>query len=49
MTKGTHPLPKKGTHPLPPSLKQGGGMSTCFPSEHSPSLFQGGAGVGTSR
>jgi len=36
----------KGTHPHP-SLKQGGGMSTCFPSEHSPSLVEGGVGVGT--
>jgi len=36
-----------GTHPLAPSLKQGGGMCTCFPSKRSPSLFQGGVGVGT--
>ena len=37
----------KGTHPLAPSLKKGGGMSTGFPSETNPSLFQGGEGVGT--
>ncbi|MCX6224791.1 MAG: PA14 domain-containing protein, partial [Bacteroidia bacterium] len=37
----------KGTHPLAPSLKKGGGMSSGFPSERSPSLFQGGVGVGT--
>jgi hypothetical protein len=36
-----------GTHPLAPSLKKGGGMSSKFPSERSPSLFQGGVGVGT--
>ena len=30
-----------GTLPLAPSLKKGGGMSPDFPSERSPSLFQG--------
>ena len=35
------------THPLTPSLKKGGGMSNKFPTERSPSLFQGGVGVGT--
>jgi len=35
------------TYPLTPSLKKGGGMSTKFPSEGSPYLFQGGVGVGT--
>jgi len=44
------PLPKwtLSTHPLAPSLKKGGGMSPLLPSEQSPSLFQGGVGVGTS-
>ena len=36
-----------GTLPLAPSLKKGGGMSPDFPSERSPSLFQGGVEVGT--
>ena len=35
-----------GTHPNP-SLKKGGGLSSRFLSERSPSLFQGGVGVGT--
>lgn len=38
---------EESTHPLAPSLKQGGGISTGFPSEQCPSLFQGGGGVGT--
>jgi hypothetical protein len=40
-------LPVKGTHPLAPSLDQGGGMSTGDTSEQSPSLVEGGVGVGT--